>query len=195
MRFDKIAACRVADFDYLCIWFVLIMRIGLFGGSFNPIHKGHVIIGRTLMKEHALDEVWYMVSPQNPWKAGSAELLPEDVRYQLVVKALEGEEGLVAKDYEFHLPRPSYTWETLQALKRDYPDHEFVLLVGGDNWKSFHRWAHSEDIRRNHQIAVFPRDGQINISSTDVRRMVKEGKDVSAIVPEKIVDEVAKLYQ
>lgn len=147
------------------------------------------------MAEYALDEVWYMVSPQNPWKAGSADLLPEEIRYRLVAKALEGEEGLVAQNYEFRLPRPSYTWDTLQALKHDYPDHEFVLLVGGDNWKSFDRWAHSDDIRRNYQIAVFPRDGQIDISSTEVRQMVKEGKDISAFVPENIVEEVAKLYQ
>lgn len=135
------------------------MRIGLFGGSFNPIHNGHVALGRKMLSAAALDEVWYMVSPQNPLKAASSDLAPEDVRLQLVQAALDDEPGLKASDYEFHLPRPSYTWSTLHHLQKDYPGAEFVLIIGGDNWECFDRWAHYEDILRNYEVVVYPRQG------------------------------------
>ena len=132
-------------------------RTGIFGGSFNPIHKGHISLAQQLRKLAGLDEVWLMVSPQNPLKQ-SADLLDDNLRMEMARLALEGVEGIVACDYEMHLPKPSYTWNTLQALSKDYPDREFVLLMGGDNWALFDRWYHSEDIAKNYQIFVYPRE-------------------------------------
>lgn len=185
------------------------MKVGLFGGSFNPIHNGHIAIGRTMLHALSLDEVWYMVSPENPWKRGADDLAPEDVRYYTVRVALKGEEGLVASDYEFHLPKPSYTWNTLQHLERDYPHHQFVLIVGGDNWQRFSHWAHADEIVQRFEIAVFPRSGadsgasiqggrvsivnvpRIDVTSTQIRRMLRNGEDVSGLVPRSILGMLA----
>lgn len=185
------------------------MKVGLFGGSFNPIHNGHIAIGRTMLRALSLDEVWYMVSPENPWKRGADDLAPEDVRYDTVRVALKGEEGLVASDYEFHLPKPSYTWNTLQHLERDYPHHQFVLIVGGDNWQRFSHWAHADEIVQRFEIAVFPRSGadsgasiqggrvsivnvpRIDVTSTQIRSMLRNGEDVSGLVPRSILGMLA----
>ena len=133
------------------------MRIGLFGGSFNPIHKGHVALGRAMLEKAGLDEVWYMVSPENPLKHGNTDLAPEQMRLRMVEAALKNERCLRASDYEFRLPKPSYTWNTLRHLRMDYPEHTFVLIIGGDNWVHFHRWAHFVEILRDYEVAVYPR--------------------------------------
>ena len=112
------------------------IRTGIFGGSFNPIHNGHISLAQQLKEKAGLDEVWLMVSPQNPLKKAE-DLLDDEIRMAMVRLALEGVEGIVASDFEMHLPKPSYTWNTLQALSKDYPDREFVLLMGGDNWACF----------------------------------------------------------
>lgn len=127
------------------------IKTGIFGGSFNPIHNGHISLARQLREKAELDEVWLMVSPQNPLKQ-QADLLDDSLRMEMARRALEGVEGVIASDYEMYLPRPSYTWNTLQALSRDYPDREFVLLMGGDNLALFHRWYHYEDILRNYRM-------------------------------------------
>ena len=134
------------------------MDIGLFGGTFNPIHNGHVALATRLLKAAHLDEVWLLVTPQNPWKA-QMELLDDDIRLLMARAAVEGIPGLVASDYEFHLPRPSYTWDTLQALSRDFPDHRFTLLIGGDNWEKFGQWYAHDKILENHDVAIYPRKG------------------------------------
>lgn len=180
------------------------MKIGLFGGSFNPLHNGHLAIGRTMLRELCLDEVWYMVSPQNPLKK-SADLMDEQFRYAMVCEALKNENGLRAADYEFTLPRPSYTWNTLQCLHRDFPNDEFILIIGGDNWDHFHCWAHHDDILATHHIAVFPREGAVvpetlpsnvtfvhvplvNVTSTMLRAMLRRGEDISFYVPRCVAD-------
>ena len=188
------------------------IRTGIFGGSFNPIHKGHISLAQQLRKRAGLDEVWLMVSPQNPLKQ-SADLLDDHLRMEMVRMALEGVEGIVASDYEMHLPKPSYTWNTLQALKKDYPDREFVLLMGGDNWALFDRWYHHEDILTNYQIVVYPRKDTevpdpfvpsvciveaelLDISSTEIRQRIREGKGIRRMVPGVVADFIKenKLY-
>jgi len=187
------------------------MKIGIFGGSFNPIHVGHISLARQLLKLAGLDEVWLMVSPQNPLKV-QGSLLSDQLRFEMAQLALQGEKGLVAKDYEFHLPKPSYTWNTLQHLKTDYPDCEFVLLIGGDNWALFHRWYKADDILRNYRIVIYPRKGSdfdasalpanvtvvetelLNISSTMVRERVRCGESIKECVPAVIEPLVRKYY-
>ena len=189
------------------------MKIGVFGGSFNPIHVGHISLAKQLLRLAELDEVWLMVSPQNPLKQGHTDLLDDRVRYQMVRIAVHGEAGIVASDYELHLPKPSYTWNTLQHLKVDYPDNTFVLLIGGDNWQMFSRWYRADDILRNYQIVVYPRRGShinkaslpanvtvvdtelLDVSSTEVRQLARQGKDVSAYVPKVIVPLVHRYWE
>ena len=185
------------------------MRIGLFGGSFNPIHNAHIALASTICEQARLDEVWFMVSPQNPLKQAE-DLLDENERYEMVKLALESEAKILkASNYEFHLERPSYTWKTLRALKNDFPQHEFSLIIGGDNWVRFPRWAHNEEILANHHIYIYPREDseideatlpenvhlihtpKINITSTMLREMVRNGKDISAFVPEKVAKAIA----
>ena len=181
------------------------IKTGIFGGSFNPIHNGHVSLARQLKEKAGLDEVWLMVSPQNPLKQNE-DLLDDEKRLEMVRLALEGEEGLIACDYEMHLPKPSYTWNTLQALSKDYPEREFVLMIGGDNWALFDKWFHAEDIKRNYRIVIYPRKGAeggieglklINISSTEIRQRIKEGKSIRRMVPKAVADYIRKegLYE
>jgi nicotinate-nucleotide adenylyltransferase len=150
-----------------------------------------------------LDEVWLMVSPQNPLKRHDSDLLDDSLRFEMAQKALEGVEGVKACDYEFHLPKPSYTWNTLQHLSMDYPDHRFYLLIGGDNWAHFERWRHWKDILRHYDVIVYPRDdysGTIDvpllpISSTEIRQKVRAGEDISGLVPAGIIPLVKQYYR
>ena len=185
------------------------MRIGLFGGSFNPIHNAHIALASTICEQARLDEVWFMVSPQNPLKQAQ-DLLDENERYEMVKLALDSQEKVLkASNYEFHLERPSYTWKTLRALKQDFPQHEFSLIIGGDNWVRFPRWAHSEEILANHHIYIYPREDsdineaslpqnvhlvhtpKINITSTMLRDMIKNGKDITPFVPDAVAKAIA----
>ncbi len=176
-------------------------KIGLFGGSFNPIHNGHIALARVALKQCALDEVWLMVSPQNPLKQES-KLLNDDKRLELARKALEDVEGVKASDYEFHLPKPSYTWNTIQHLYKDYPDCKFTLLIGGDNWATFCRWRHWKDILWHCDIAVYPREGfrgtfdapLVNVSSTEIRELVRQGRSIKGLVPDNIISLVTHYY-
>lgn len=177
------------------------IRTGIFGGSFNPIHCGHIALAKEILRQTELDEVWLMVSPQNPLKRDT-DLLDDSLRYQLAQKALKGVEGIEASDYEFHLPKPSYTWTTLQQLQQDYPDRVFTLLIGGDNWERFQRWYHWKDILRHFDVVVYPRDGQagtiqadlLPVSSTEVRERVGKGEPIEGLIPAVIIDDVKRLY-
>ena len=176
------------------------VKTGIFGGSFNPIHNGHISLARQLRERAALKEVWLMVSPQNPLKR-QTDLLDDSLRMEMARLAVEGVEGIIASDYEFHLPKPSYTWNTLQALSKDYPDRQFVLLMGGDNWTIFDRWYHHEDIRRNYEIVVYTRtpgtQGFMDISSTEIRRRIKAGESIGELVPKAVEEYIREegLYQ
>ncbi len=178
-------------------------KIGIFGGSFNPIHCGHIALAQAVLRQSALDEVWLMVSPQNPLKRHDTNLLDDHLRLQMAQQALADIEGVKACDYEFSLPKPSYTWNTLQHLSQDFPDCRFYLLLGGDNWAHFQRWRHWKDILRHYDIIVYPRDKYIgtidvpllNVSSTEIRQKVKQGADLNGLVPDNIMSLVEKYYQ
>ena len=177
-------------------------KIAVFGGSFNPIHVGHVQLAQAVLRLCGVDEVWLMVSPQNPLKQES-DLLDDKLRLALAQKALEGVEGVRACDDEFRLPKPSYTWNTLKHLSHDYPSYTFVLLIGGDNWAHFSRWHHWKDILWHHDVVVYPRDSYpgtiqvplLPVSSTDIRRKVKNGEDISHLVPSSIIADVERYYR
>ncbi len=181
------------------------MQIGIFGGTFNPIHNGHLAIARKIVESGKVDEVWFMVSPLNPFKQ-HIELLDDNIRLEMTRKALEGEHGIICTDYEFGLPRPSYTWNTLQSLKKDYPQHTFSLIIGADNWCKFSAWRNNDDIIREHRLLVYPRTGYpidkeslpqsvsfidmdtIDVSSTEIRQLIRNGNDVSSLIPGSILE-------
>ena len=141
-------------------------RIGIFGGSFNPIHLGHTALAAYICEQGLVDEVWLMVSPQNPLKRDRA-LLDENERLTMARLAVAPYPTLRACDFEFTLPRPSYTYHTLQALRTAYPECEFSLIIGEDNWQCFDRWYRGEDIARETPIIVYPREveGELKIIS------------------------------
>ena len=187
------------------------IKTGIFGGSFDPIHSGHITLARTLLASAGLDEVWLMVSPQNPLKVGR-RLQADGLRLAIARIALHGVEGVRASGYELHLPRPSYTWHTLQCLRRDFPDREFTLLIGGDNWANFGQWRNAADIICEFPIVVYPREGAsidteslpstvrvvstrlLPVSSTMVRTRVAEGLSVCELVPPEIEKIVRRCY-
>ncbi len=180
--------------------------MGIFGGSFNPIHNGHIAIARRALEQTAINEVWFMVSPQNPLKQHS-DLLDDSLRLALVERAIEGERGMRCSDYEFRLPQPSYMWRTLQALSADYPHHTFALLIGADNWLCFDQWRNSGEILANHELYIYPRRGYdidphalppgvtyldmplLDISATELRERMARGDDIADVTP-RIVSEM-----
>lgn len=172
-------------------------RTGIYGGSFNPIHRGHVELAEFLCRNEGLDELWFMVSPQNPFKKSASDLSDEKIRLELARMAVRGRPCLKVSDFEFRLPRPSYTADTLAALRKAYPGRLFTLVIGADNWLAFKEWKRAEEILRRHRVLVCPRPGYpveaaslppgvrladaplIPLSSTEIRRLVSQGKDAS----------------
>lgn len=179
------------------------MRTAIFGGSFNPIHRGHIALADFVVQGGWTDEVWLLVSPQNPLKA-AAGLLPEQLRLALAQQATENYDRIKVSDFEFHLPRPSFTYKTLAALRESHPDRSFQILIGADNWLCFDRWAHHEELLRDYELLVYPRQGYdiqtaslpLNVrfvpaplfpfSSTQLREMLLRGEDLSDILPQEI---------
>lgn len=171
------------------------MNIGIFSGSFNPIHIGHLALANYLCEYEGMDEVWFLVSPHNPLKE-RGELMDDELRFKLVRLAIEGYPKFCASDIEFRLPRPSYTVNTLEKLKEAFPDHTFHLIIGSDNWACFTRWYQWERIIAENHLLVYPRPGYpvnasdmpkhvrlvsspvLEISSTFIRRAMDEGRDV-----------------
>ncbi|MBQ4394522.1 MAG: nicotinate-nucleotide adenylyltransferase [Paludibacteraceae bacterium] len=132
------------------------MKVGIYGGSFNPVHYGHVGLAKWVIENTDLDELWLMVSPNNPLKDAGI-LAPEEERLAAVREAIKDIKGLEASDFEFSLPRPSYTANTLRELQNAYPEHEFTLVIGEDNIAIFNRWREYEYILENYRIFVYPR--------------------------------------
>lgn len=178
------------------------MRIGLYSGSFNPVHHGHVMLANYLVEFSDLDELWFVVSPQNPLKKRE-DLMRDEDRLKMVELALEGDARLKVSDIEMSLPLPSYTINTLRALSAKYPDDQFVFICGMDSLQGLPRWREYQAILDNYELLVFPRKGYdggelihhphvkvletpvIEVSSTFIRNSMKAGKDVRHFMPEK----------
>jgi len=178
------------------------MKIGLYFGSFNPIHIGHLIIANHIAYNTDLDEVWFIVSPQNPFKP-SQTLLNEYHRLNLVRTAIEGEKKLRASNVEFKLPKPSYTINTLAYLKEQHPFNEFVMIMGSDSFQNLRNWKNPEQIIKNHSIYLYARPGfeiinninaslkiieapLLEISSTHIRKLIASGKSIRFLVPDNV---------
>lgn len=184
------------------------MKIGLFFGSFNPIHTGHLIIANHLLNHTDLQKIWLVVSPQNPFKE-SKTLLNEYDRLHLVQAAIEEDDRLKASDVEFSLAKPSYTANTLLQLTEKYPQHEFSIIMGGDSFQNLSKWKNADYIIKHFPIHVYNRPGfpinnsisaqlfeanapLLEISATEVRALIREGKSVRYLLPENVREEIEK---
>jgi len=185
------------------------MRIGLYFGSFNPIHTGHLIIASHILQHTGVQQVWFVVSPQNPQKK-SGTLLNEYHRLYLVQLAIEGSTDLRASDVEFHLPRPSFTIDTLTYLQEKYPMHQFSVIMGSDSFQNLRSWKNYAQILQHHQVIVYQRPGfeidseeknsniiilkapLLEISSTHIRESLREGKSIRYLVPDSVMNEIER---
>ncbi|WP_298550264.1 nicotinate (nicotinamide) nucleotide adenylyltransferase [uncultured Algibacter sp.] len=181
------------------------MKIGLYFGSFNPIHIGHLVIANHMAEYSDLDQIWFVVTPHNPFKKKSS-LLDNYQRLEMVYQATKDYAKLKPSDIEFNLPQPSYTVNTLAHLQEKHPDYEFALIMGEDNLKSFHKWKNYKVILENHHIYTYPRisDGKIEtqfdshekihlvnapimqLSSTFIRKSIKAGKNIQPMLPQHV---------
>jgi len=182
------------------------MKTGLYFGSFNPVHIGHLIIASYIANNTPLDQVWFVVSPQNPFKP-SATLLNEYHRLHLVRLATEDNNQLKVSDVEFKLPKPSYTIDTLTYLQEKYPQHEFSVIMGSDGLQNFEKWKNYGQLIKNYSFIIYKRPGfeihaleganivtvdapLLEISSTTIRKLVKAGKSIRYLVPDKVMEEI-----
>jgi nicotinate-nucleotide adenylyltransferase len=184
------------------------MKIGLYFGSFNPVHAGHLIIANHLLNFTDLQKVWFIVSPQNPFKEATT-LLNEYDRLHLLKLATEDDNRIKIMDIEFNLPKPSYTSVTLAHLEEKYPGNEFSIIMGSDSFQNLHKWKNYESIIKNYSIYIYVRPGfdvknniraKINIvdapllqlSATEIRKMIRDGKSIRYIVPDKVMEEIER---
>lgn len=191
------------------------MNIGIFSGSFDPIHVGHLILANYVVEFTEIEEVWFLVSPQNPLKVDK-EMTDETIRYEMVKLALENYENIKASDFELSMPKPTYTIDTLSSLEKRYPEHTFSLIIGADNWAAFEKWKEYDKIQENYHLKVYPRLGSritipsklrskveamdspiVEVSSTFIRESIREDKDVRAFLPQKVYNYIKenKLYK
>ena len=191
-------------------------KIGLMGGSFNPIHRGHVSLARIIRTKLGLDEVWLLLSPMNPLKAGDGELIEDDLRLKMAQIAVENEEGIEVCDVEMRLPRPNYTIRTLEYLRTHYAGNRFSLVIGADNLLIFEKWKDADILMRDYDVVVYPRPGydldgieeryphvrvvrdvpEFPISSTEIRRNLREGIGCEKWLDSKVLEFICrkKLY-
>lgn len=183
-------------------------KIGLFFGSFNPIHIGHLILANYILENSDMDELWFVVSPQNPFK-DKKSLLTDHNRLDMVQLAVKNYPKMRASNVEFSLPKPSYTIDTLTYLKEKYPNYSFALIMGEDNLDSLPKWKNAEKLMSDYQIIVYPRtfEGEkkdseylqhenmsminapiIELSATEIRNMIKEGKNVRPMLPPEVFE-------
>lgn len=186
------------------------IKTGLFFGSYNPIHIGHLAIANYIVEFTDLDELWFVVSPQNPLKAQSS-LLADYHRLEMVEKAIGDDLRFKASNIEFGMPKPSYTIDTLTYLQEKHRDREFFLIMGSDNIQSFHKWKNYQQILDNFKILVYPRPNcheydlknhpsvtevnapNIEISSTFIRQSIKENKDIRYFLPASTYEYIDKM--
>jgi nicotinate-nucleotide adenylyltransferase len=184
------------------------MKVGLYFGSFNPIHNGHLIIAQHILNESPLQQVWFVVSPLNPFKQ-QKQLLSEYDRLHLVNLAIENSLQLKAVDIEFRLPKPSYTINTLTYLLEKYPHHEFSIIMGSDSLQNLHQWKNAEQIMNNYPVYVYTRPGfeikkqqlktlievkapLLEISATHIRQLIQSNKSIRFLVPDIVNEEIEK---
>ena len=182
------------------------IRTAIFGGSFNPIHNGHIAIIESIKELLLADEVWLLVTPRNPWKE-SQDMLPDNLRLQMARDAISHFSYASVCDVEFTMERPLYTDNTLRLLSQRYPEREFLLTIGADNWALFHKWHNYQYILDNYHIIVYPRNGfqmtppikqrvtlldspLIDISSTTIRQLLSENRAISHLVPSSVQAEL-----
>lgn len=187
-------------------------KTGLFFGSFNPIHVGHLILAQNILNEQNLDEIWFVVSPQNPFKSKST-LLSEHHRLSMVREAIKDNPKFRASDIEFKLPQPSYTIHTLLHLEEKYPGKSFYLIMGSDNVEGLHKWKNYEQIVNHYKILVYPRPGSkqvteiqsnpniifthapvMEISSSFIREEIKKGNDVRYMLTEPVYQYIQEMH-
>ena len=186
-------------------------KIGLFFGSFNPIHNGHLMLANYLAEYGGLDEIWFVVSPQNPFK-DKKSLLADRHRLYMVEMAIKDDERFQVCDIEFYMPQPSYTIDTLTRLQERHPNTDFYLICGMDNIESFKKWKNYEAILQYHHMMVYPRKGyssnelvehpsvtvveapEIEVSSTFIRNAISEGKDVRYFVPKEVYKYIVDMH-
>lgn len=181
------------------------MRIGIYGGSFNPIHKGHSQLAASIVEQGLVDELWLLVSPLNPLKQDATSDIAEyEHRLKMAELATQALKGVKVSDFERHLPLPSYTITTLGELQKSYPEHEFVLVIGADNWERFPRWYHADEIIERYQILIYRRPGceidesslpssvkvvdtpLFDVSSTQIRQSVQRGRMMRKWLDERV---------
>lgn len=183
------------------------MHIGLYFGSFNPVHNGHLIIANFIANYSQLDRIWFVVSPQNPFKE-KGSLINENHRKHLIDLAIEGEKKLRTSNIEFKLPIPSFTIDTLTHLKDMHPKDEFSVIVGSDSFQNIRKWKNSDVLLKNYRIIIYERPGfkvdrrmlnekitlfnapLLDISSTQIREMIHNNKSIRYLVPDIVKEEI-----
>ena len=190
------------------------MKIGIFGGTFNPIHIGHAIIANYVIQHCGIDRLWLMVSPLNPFKETQGECHNAH-RLRMVDMVTRRIDNVETSGFEFTLPRPSYTIDTLNALRQKFPEHEFSLVIGADNWATFHRWNRYEEILQHYPILIYPRHGYdihvpeelknavriidapiVEVSSSEIREGIARMDNMSFYLPHDVYSYILrnKLY-
>ncbi len=191
------------------------MKVGLYFGSFNPVHNGHLAIANYIVDFTEVDELWFVVSPQNPLKDKEI-LAPDYQRLEMVKRAIPiNENRFMVCDIEMTMPKPSYTIDTLKALEKEYPDKHFYVILGSDSMDSITKWKDYIELINNHKIFVYPREGSnieelaktypiriinaplVDYSSTSIRQSLEQGKDVRSLIPDSVLDYIKdlRLYQ
>jgi len=185
-------------------------KIGLFFGSFNPIHIGHLAIANFMLEFTDLEKIWFVISPHNPLK-NKASLLPDYHRFEMVYKAIEDDFDMKAIDIEFKMPQPSYTIDTLVRLKEKYPQHQFVIIMGGDSLESIPKWKNYQTLLDQYQIYVYKRPfaespenlhsnvilfdaPQMDISASFIRNAISSGKNIRYFLPSKVWEYIQEMH-